>query len=273
MTGLTRLSSHASGPPPGVPQIVAAVEDEIVSGTWPPGFRLPSERKLADQVAVSRPVIREALRVLAERGLIEVSAGRGSFVREINASGESSNVDLLTRRGQIRARDLVAARTMLEAETAELAAIHRTDEQLEQMRELLAAFGHGNIQQTANLDLAFHESIAIASHNPVLQVMFGSIRNLTHGIMLRSLTDREVAGAAVPLHNVIFEAIRDQDPVRARAAMTDHIGTAKKFYGADMDLPLAEMLLARAEATPSLASVMRELSRTIAESGEEDATA
>lgn len=267
MTGLTMLSS---GPPPGVPQIVAAIEDEIVSGAWPAGSRLPSERKLADQVAVSRPVVREALRVLTERGLIEVSAGRGSFVREVNPSGEANSADLLTRRGQIRARDLVAARTMLEAETAELAAIHRTDDQLEQMRDLLAAFERSTVPQTADLDLAFHESIALASHNPVLQMMFGSIRNLTHGIMLRSLTDRQVVGAAVPLHTVIFEAIRDQDPGRARAAMSEHIGTARKFYGSDMDLPLAEVLLKRADSSPSLSSVLRELSRVIAESAEND---
>lgn len=261
MTGLTSLGS---GPPPGVPEIVAAVEEEIVSGRWPAGTRLPSERRLTDLCRVSRPVIREALRVVNERGLIVVSAGRGSFVRDLDPTGEGGSADLLARRGQVRARDLVAARGMLEAETAALAAIHRTDDQLAQMRDLLDAFSHATVPASADLDLAFHESIAIASANPVLQMMFGSIRNLTHGIMLRSLTDRRVSGAAVPLHTVILDAIEAQDPDAARRAMGEHIGAAEKYYGSDLDLPLVEVLRQRADSTPSLAAVLRQVSSDIA---------
>jgi GntR family transcriptional repressor for pyruvate dehydrogenase complex len=214
--------------------------------------------------AVSRPVIREALRVLNERGLIAVAPGRGSYVRGVNPSGEGGSADLLARRGEVHARHLIAARTMLESEAAAQAAEHRTDEQLSQMRDLLAAFDRASLQRAADLDLAFHESIAIASNNPVLQVMFGSIRNLTHGIMLRSLSDRRVRGAAVPLHDVILDAIADQDPDRSRAAMAEHIGAAGKFYGKDLDLPLADVLRARAETIPSLAAVLRDVGLSIA---------
>ena len=262
MTGLTSLRLEQ---PVGVPQIVTAIEDEIVSDRWPTGTRLPSERQLAELCAVSRPVVREALRVLTERGLIAVAPGRGSFVRGVNPSGEGGSADLLARRGDVTARHLVAARTMLEAEAAALAAVHRTDEQLAQMRDLLAAFQRASLPRDADLDLAFHESIAIASHNPVLQVMFGSIRNLTHGVMLRSLTDRDVRGAAVPLHEVILTAVARQDPDAARAAMVEHIGAAAKFYGTDLDRPLAEVLRTRADSSPSLSSVLHEVSRLIAE--------
>lgn len=262
MTGLADL---ALDQPVGVPQIVAALEDEIVGRRWTAGTQLPSERKLAEMCAVGRPLIREALRALNERGLIAVAPGRGSYVRGVNPSGEGGSADLLVRRGDVHARHLVAARIMLESEAAALAATHRTDEQLRQMRDLLAAFYRAPLQQAANLDLAFHESIAIASHNPVLQVMFGSIRNLTHGIMLRSLTDRRVSGAAVPLHDVVLDAIVQQDPDRARVAMAEHIGAAGEFYGKDLDLPLADVLRSRAETTPSLSTVMREVSLLIAE--------
>lgn len=260
MTGLTNLAHEQ---PLGVPQIVAAIEDEIVAKRWPPGSRLPSERTLAEMCGVSRPVIREALRALNERGLIAVSPGRGSFVRTVEATGEGGSADLLARRGEVHARHLIAARSMLESEAAALAAMHRTDEQLSQMRDLLRAFDGASVATSADLDLAFHESIAVASGNPVLQVMFGSIRNLTHGIMLRSLTDRRVSGAAVPLHDVILTAIADQDPERARQSMLDHIGAAEKFYGKDLDLPLSEVLRSRADAIPSLASVLRGVGQSI----------
>ena len=78
MTGTTIFDEQHAG---GVAPIVAALEDEIVSSRWPAGSKLPSERNLAEMLGVSRPMIREALRVLNERGLIHIYAGRGSFVQ------------------------------------------------------------------------------------------------------------------------------------------------------------------------------------------------
>jgi GntR family transcriptional repressor for pyruvate dehydrogenase complex len=259
MTGLTNYDEV----PFGVPQIVAAIEDEIVTSRWPERTKLPSERTLAERFGVSRPVVREALRALNERGLITVSAGRGSFVRPVQPVSDGTSAELLARRGKVTARDLVVARTMLESEAAALAATNRTDEQLEQMRDLLDRFAHSVVPASADLDLAFHEAIAVASGNPVIQVMFGSIRALTHGIMLRSLSDRLVTGKAVPLHNVILHAIAEQDPVRARAGMAEHIDAARQFYGADLDQPLADVLRRRAELTPALGAVLRDLSQFI----------
>ncbi|UNK70463.1 FCD domain-containing protein [Microbacterium sp. H1-D42] len=260
MSLLTHLAQEG---PVGVNDIVAALEQEIIDGRWAVGSKIPSERKLAESVAVSRPVVREALRVLGERGLIVVSPGRGSFVRRLNPAGEGGSADMLVRSSPVSARDLVAARTMLEGEAAALAAERRTEEDLTVMRELLSGFDQVPAARAADIDLAFHESIAVASHNPVLQMMFGSIRNLTHGIMLRSLTDREVRGVGAPLHDVVLEAIEAQDAAAARSAMVEHLGAATKLYGEDLDRPLAEVLRQRATAIPSLAAVLREVSAQI----------
>lgn len=254
MTGMTMADEVL----PGVPQIVAAIEDEILSGRWPERTKLPSERTLAERFAVSRPVVRESLRVLTERGLIVVFAGRGSFVRGVHAGSAAANPELLARRGAVTAEHLVVARTMLECEAAALAAINRTEAQLNHMRELLERFETAGLPDAADLDLAFHECISVASKNPVIQVMFGSIKTLTHGIMLRSLTDRLVAAAAVPLHSVILGAIADQDPDRARVAMADHLGAARTFYGDDLDQPLIDVLRRRAELTPGLAALLND---------------
>jgi GntR family transcriptional repressor for pyruvate dehydrogenase complex len=251
MTGLTRLK----GSHPGVPEIVRAVEEMIVSGRWDEGSRLPSERRLSDECAVSRPVVREALRVLSERGLIEISAGRGSFVRRLSAHSGAGNVELLARGGQVTARDLVVARTMLESEAASLAAQHRTDQDVARLRELFTRFDDSDVPEKADFDLAFHEAVALASHNPVIQVMFSSIRTLTHAVMLRSLVDRAVIAHAVP-HDHILDAIIRQDADGARALMAEHIDTARNFYGDDLDRPLIEVLRSRLGSVPKLQEIM-----------------
>ncbi len=242
------------------------LEERLVAGEWPPGSRMPSERVLAQQYTVSRPVIREALRSLQERGLISVAAGRGSFVRQIRPTSDGGDPLLLVRRGEVTARHLVVARAMLEGQAAALAAEHRSEDDLADMRRILDALDHQSaLSARADLDVAFHEAIAIASRNPVIQIMFGSIRPLTHGVMLRSLTDRAVTGAALPLHNVILEAIASKNPDAARVAMTEHIEAAQHFYGTDLDVALSDVLNRRAAGAPNIAALLNDVSRSIAD--------
>ncbi|MFB6783219.1 FadR/GntR family transcriptional regulator [Streptomyces sp. NPDC056352] len=263
MTGLT---SSPSQPPPSGADVASMLEERLLDGAWEPGTRLPSERVLAQEYEVSRPVIREALRSLQERGLISVAPGRGSFVLEVRPSSTGGDPLLLARRGEVTARHLVVARTMLEGEAAALAAQHRTGDDLADMRRILAAFDQEPaLSRLAELDTAFHETIAIASRNPVIQIMFGSIRPLTHGVVVRSLSDRVVRGAAVPLHNVILDAIANGDPDGARAAMTQHIEAAQRYYGTDLDAALIDVLTRRASTTPDAASLITEVSRSIAD--------
>lgn len=247
----------------GVAPIVAALEEEIVSSRWAAGSKLPSERSLAQMLGVSRPVVREALQVLSERGLIQIVAARGSFVLDHKPTDNRASAELLARKGEVTASHLIVARTMLETQAAELAAVNRTDADLARMRQLLDAFAGASVVEAAEIDLAFHEAIAMASYNPVIQVMFGAIRTLTHGVILRSLTDRHVTGEAVPLHDVIFEAIAAKDAEGAAKAMTAHLGSAKKFYGRDLDVPLAGVLDQRADLTPGLAADLRRVSQMI----------
>lgn len=262
MTGLTSLTRDTL--PISGSDLADALEAEILKGRWKAAERMPSERGLAAAFAVSRPVVREALRALKERGLITVAAGRGSFVKEVRPTSDGGDPDLLARRGGVTARHLVVARSMLEAEAAALAAENRSSADLADMHRILEAFEQARgVAKAANLDVAFHESIAVAARNPVIQLMFGSIRNLTHGVVLRSLTDRALRGVAIPLHSVILDAVANQDPDAARRAMTDHIRTAERYYGPDLDAALADVLTRRAAQIPDLASVLREVSESI----------
>lgn len=248
-------------------EVVNRLESQIIARELPPGRRLPSERLLAGQFGVSRPVVREGLRRLQERGLITVHPGRGSFVRELRPTRGMASVEQLLRRGEVTARDLVVARRMLEGETAALAAERRTDEDVARMRDLLEAFDASpDVALTADLDLAFHETIAMAARNPVIQIMFGAIRNLTRAMVLRSLTDRAARRVGAPLHHDILEAIADRDPARARAAMTTHVTLAEEHYGGDIDLPLASVLLQRSDGAAEHADLLREASAFLSSS-------
>jgi len=217
-------------------ELAATLEDRILSGEWPVGTRLPSERQLAEHYGVSRPVVREALRALQERGLLEISPGRGSFVRQAQATDAASRLDALYRRRQATPRDLVEARTMLECATVALATERATTDDLARMEQALRRFDASQtIVEQARYDLAFHLAIARAAHNPVIETMFGSIATLTYELMLRSLSDADVTRVSIPYHRIIYEAIQSRDSDRAQAAMAEHLAVASKLYGSDFN--------------------------------------
>lgn len=271
MTGLTRPTDNLDrlttvGPPPTTAEIAEALQEQVTDGTFGPGDKLPSERALATQLGVSRQIVREILGTLQERGLVEVRAGRGTFARRPAPTEAGASLDYLVRQGGVTARQLITARSALESAAAGEAALRRTEEDLRRMQSILQAFeATPDTAVGAALDMSFHETVVLASHNQVLQIMFGSIRTLTHGVVLRSLSDRSVRHVGVPAHGRVAEAIRRRDAEAAREAMAHHMHIAVENYGEDLDQPLAAMLLRRAEQSMAeMASLMREASRQIA---------
>lgn len=212
------------------------LEMRIVEGELPAGAKLPSERQLAGQYGVSRPIVREALRSLVERNLVEIHPARGTFVRQARATDAAGHLDALYRRSQATARDLVEARTMLECSAVELAAYRAGTGDLDAIERALIEFDRSaTIVEQARYDMAFHLAIARAAGNPVIEAMFGSITALTVELMLRSLSDPDVARVSIPYHRAIFDGIRDRDPARARTAMAHHLAVASSHYGDDYD--------------------------------------
>jgi GntR family transcriptional repressor for pyruvate dehydrogenase complex len=190
----------------------------------------------AERHGVSRPVVREAMRGLVERNLVEVVPGRGAYVRAARATDAAARIDALLRRHQATARDVVEARTMLECTAAEFVATRASETDLAAIAGALERFDRSDdlIEQT-RYDLAFHMAIARGSGNPVIETMFGAITGLTIELMLRSLGDPGVTRVSVPYHHAILDAIRARDPTRARAAMADHLAVAARTYGPDFD--------------------------------------
>lgn len=204
-----------------------------------PGHKLPSERQLAEHFEVGRPLVREALRTLVERGLIEVQVGRGIFVRRVRPADAARPVDNLLRRQAITPRQLVEARSMLEGEASQLACHRATPEDLEHLRELvLVATGPPTLLARVRADIEFHLSVVRAAHNSVIETMFSAILRPTAEMMLRSLSDPHVSREGLPYHEHLFAAIRDGDCVAAAKASRAHLEVSQRTYGPDFDVEL-----------------------------------
>lgn len=216
--------------------VAAHLEGQIMSGILSPGTKLPSERQLAEQFGVSRPMVREGLRVLAERNLVEVLPGRGAFVRGPRLTDAAGRLEPLYRLAQATPRDLVEARTMLECTAVALAAERASPEDLVAVKTAMNGCEQSlTFLDQARYDLAFHMGIVRAAGNPVIEVMFGSISSLALELMVRSLSDTAVKTASLPYHRTIVEAIETHDAERAQRAMSEHLGVAQRLYGTDYE--------------------------------------
>lgn len=225
--------------------IVQDIQNRILSGEWAPGAQLPSERELSTEYGVSRPVIREALAGLVEQSFIEIHPGRGSFVRAVKIDDLSSSLTRAATLAGITARDLVVARLGLECSAAELAA-RQPERPVEKLRDSLHAHSRAKtLQEMADTDLAFHETVVAASNNPVFMLMFGAIRNQVHALMLRSHSDPNVQRVGEPYHERIVDAIIDGEADVAREMMREHLELALSLYGSDLDRPISEVVESR----------------------------
>jgi GntR family transcriptional regulator, transcriptional repressor for pyruvate dehydrogenase complex len=219
--------------------IAGALAERILAGELAAGDRLPSERRLALEFGASRPIVRESLRSLIERGLIEVGPGRGAFVRGDKGARGYQPLDLEYRRRGTTARQLSEARVMLETEAAALASEHANAEDLVALEGALERLDESRTPlDRVRHDLAFHSLLVAASHNPVIETMFATIQALTAELMVRSVGDPEIVRRSHPYHRVAFDAIRSHDHVAARAAIRAHLSIAAETYGDDYDRSL-----------------------------------
>lgn len=225
--------------------IVQDIQGRVLSGEWAPGSQLPSERELAADYGVSRPVVREALAGLVELGFIEIHPGRGSYVRGVKIDDLSGSLNRAATLAKITARDLVVARLGLECSAAELAA-QQSPRPTEALEKALQEHSEAKtLQSLADTDLAFHETVVAASGNPLLVLMFGAIRNQVHALMLRSHSDPNVQTKGEPYHERIVKAIGDGKSALARDLMREHLELALTLYGSDLDRPISEVVESR----------------------------
>lgn len=212
--------------------VAERIERLIVDGVLKTGQALPSERRLTDKLGVSRTALREGLKLLRARGIIETSHGKGSFVASLTAQPTLTPMMHLLGSQPRTLYDLFEVRALLEAESARLAALRGTAADFvlitRRYEEMLAAHGKETSASThARLDHAFHLAICEASHNPVLvhtlstltdlllSSVFASVNNLYHREPQKRVIDRQ--------HARLYNAVTGKLPEQARKAAADHI--------------------------------------------------
>src|SRR6202790_5618319 len=152
-------------------QIVQQVEDSILSGQLKPGDQLPAERELAHRFGVSRTAVREAVKTLREKGLVEAYSGRGTFVTNGTSQAIRQSLDLMIRINQQEgSAHLAELRLVLEPDIAGLAASRIEEQLLATMREAVAVMDRNLRDPDAYVeaDLDFHLALAEAAGNPLI---------------------------------------------------------------------------------------------------------
>jgi DNA-binding FadR family transcriptional regulator len=246
MGGKTGNTSDGTSERPvagGPAWLAGELQSMILDGKLADGSRLPSSRELSQRYNLGRPAVREALRSLAERNLIDIIPARGVFVRATRPTDTAPQFARLMLLQSATPRHLVEARIMLDGLAAELAAERATPADIAAiagtLERLDAARG---VTAAARLDLEFHSMVARAAHSPVVEAMFGSISTLTLQLMQRSLGDPSISRAGLPYHQQILDAIESRDAAAARAAAVGHLAVGERHYGTDFDRPLTELV-------------------------------
>lgn len=220
-------------------QIVDQIEDRIVKGDLEPGDRLAPERELAEQFGVSRTAIREAVKALAQKGLVEVLPGRGTFITNSTTQAVRHSLDLMMKIGSVEGqRSIVEVREILEPEIAALAAKRATDEQIAAMEEAVTVMEGtlSEIDEFIEADMDFHLALAEGAQNALILTLVDTLVEL-----LRSLRERiaSVEGGierAQEHHRRILAAVMRRDADAARAEMRAHLQQVRDDSEATLDL-------------------------------------
>src|SRR5450755_2500167 len=207
-------------------QIVQQVEDSITKGQLKAGDQLPAERDLAQRFGVSRTAVREAVKTLREKGLVEAYSGRGTFVTNGTSQAIRHSLDLMIRINQQEgSANLAELRLVLEPEIAGLAA-DRTEEQLlSTMREAVAVMDRNLRDPDAYVeaDLDFHLALAEAAGNPLILSLLDSIVGLLREQRSRIFNVEGGPERGQFHHKRILAAIEQRDAKAAREAMRAHL--------------------------------------------------
>ncbi|WP_449280755.1 FadR/GntR family transcriptional regulator [Leucobacter sp.] len=205
-------------------ETLETLQQNIASGVWPVNSRIPKEPELMELLGVGKSTVREAVRSLASMGMLEPIKGVGTFVR--SRTPVNSVVSRFVAAYPIE--EILGYRRALEVEAARLAAVNRTDAQLQQMREAYARDLDGTTASTGATEFGaspatFHQLIFEAAGNSLMTGLYASLL-----VPMRGARSAGVFGPGSNAdlrhrdHSAILQAIEQQDPVRAAQAMGLH---------------------------------------------------
>lgn len=208
--------------------------DSIITGELKPGDKLPSDRTLSAMFNVGRTSIREALKVLSVLGLINILPGQGTFIASNSTEFFLTPLSWTFLMGEKNLEHVISVRNLLEIESARLAALNATSEDLKTLKEIFeqsqTAYTESNFQIFLDLDLDFHLAIAQCSHNPILHNLLLTARKLIKHISKSGMIDLDDLGSVYKEHTIIYNDIINRSSTQSISSMTHHLESAHKRY-------------------------------------------
>ncbi|MBU2947440.1 FadR/GntR family transcriptional regulator [Zobellia uliginosa] len=221
-------------------EIISKIRDLITYKNLEPGDKLPAERVLSEKFEVSRSSVREAIQKLEFYGILISRPQSGTFIANIGQIAMTGMIDDILSLDEQDFKSLVETRILLELKTVRLAALRRTDEDLERIKSALDAYKVKMIagEDCLEEDLLFHLAIAAASKNSTMNTLMLLI---TPEIIVAydedPICDGDVALSEVKKHEDIYRAILNQDPKLAKETMKIHFSKLYDYiYGEDRNL-------------------------------------
>ncbi|HEY3765697.1 MAG TPA: FadR/GntR family transcriptional regulator [Gaiellales bacterium] len=207
-------------------KVTEAILQTIISNRLKPGDALPPERELGKQFGVSRTVIREAIRALHAKGLLEVRSGSGVRIVAVDAKTVSESMRHFVKGSSLDYARVDEVRRVLEVAAAGIAAERATADDLEHidatLREMSASVD--DLAASIEIDLAFHRAIASATHNELFGVLHDSIGEMLVEVRRRNLAlGPPERRRVIDMHTTIRDCIAEHDPAAAQQAMRDHL--------------------------------------------------
>lgn len=208
-------------------QVAEQMQELIVQGRLRPGERLPSERELADRFGVSRTVIREAVRSLMAKGLLEVHSGSGMIVCTPTASSIADHFDLLLRLNSEGdpLEYIFDVRHVLEVEIAGRAAQQATESDIREMEHHLQQMADNlnDLEQAAAADVEFHAALARATQNPLFAILLDSISEIMLEVRRLGFTLSGAPQKILEEHARILQSVKRGDVEASQIAMSEHL--------------------------------------------------
>jgi len=212
-------------------QVFEQLKDQIITGKWQPGYRIPSENKLVEILNVSRITIREALQALVALDLLEKKRGRGTFVK--NTLSESFFVSLLPliQFDRSQAAYMHEYRKIVEVGSIELVVERASKEDIQRLRSILKEmnkYKDNNLENFALEDLNYHLALSQITKNPIIIRANFVIRDFFSNHMVKVV---ESMGTEPGLyyHEQIIQAIEEKDRKKARKLMKKHLENNEKY--------------------------------------------
>lgn len=193
-------------------QVAQRLRQMLVEGHVAPGAKL-NERELSEALKVSRTPLREAIKMLAAEGLVELLPNRGAIAVELSEADILNTFEVMA--GLEGQSGELAAQRITESELAEIRAMHY---------EMMAAYTRRDLSNYYRLNAAIHRAINAAARNPVLTATYNQVNARLQALRFRSNQDGEKWKRAMQEHEQMIEALSAHDPVAMRAVLVAHLG-------------------------------------------------